>query len=809
MKPYILFLPLLLLLSSGHSYVHLSARKHLATSTTCLATSQHLGGVDEDPECSLKCSLSSEVIVQTDVRQDKEAKRFLFLISKVEADCPGLELSQLELPVAVTVEGHHWGEEREAEPLWGFSPEAGAEVRGLQRGLVKTHLEGLQVHQGWRPKEVGCTLVEEEADRKVGFIQNCEEGEGEGALSSRLVTQRHVSLQYKTGGRTIERREQRELSTQLRPEVGLLTISTTSLTFLDDVEPTTEYDKVALEGWNGKDLETVKKEGEDEEVVVEKGKKLLVTLSKAKAGSVEAASNFLHLTAFLDTLDPVSTEAFLKKFKTKKAFKHVVEAAAGSKSPFLQAAVFDLLVADKKKKHLLERFLIGVSFSQPREEVVKELVKRLGDVDEEARETMLLAACKLQGGLKGWGELMGAAGETCSTPACHRTLTNCLLAAGKEGRESELVEMVRKGEGAAVERALVALGKRGLVGKMGMGEVERLLMETLVDETSTYEQKVAALSSISLDNGTVDALLPLSKSKNSEFASLVSQVLSSAASRDGSLKLAPFLNSWAFAPPSAQSMHLQQELENIGGFSFQAVMSPAGLRRTHFVLRSSGEEGQEVLRLSTRVGGLSGVLGEAEEGDDAEANASAELSLLGLPLRPFTLFSSMGELMELFWSGAGQERTTLLQGSALLLSRKSSLPLASGLNLEVTLTAAASLETAGQAEVSMWSQSADTKLEVEGSVVVRVEARLGSRLLFISSDLAASALFQLDSSIQMGGDGAVACVKAIVQRGEAGVETKEERRGEEERSSSDKKSFQGLTINLGAKNNHMCNKIKA
>ena len=224
-------------------------------------------------------------------------------------------------------------------------------MRGLQRGLVKTHLEGLQVHQGWRPKEVGCTLVEEEeADRKVGFIQNCEEGEGEGALSSRLVTQRHVSLQYKTGGRTIERREQRELSTQLRPEVGLLTISTTSLTFLDDVEPTTEYDKVALEGWNGKDLETVKKEGEDEEVVVEKGKKLLVTLSKAKAGSVEAASNFLHLTAFLDTLDPVSTEAFLKKFKTKKAFKHVVEAAAGSKSPFLQAAVFDLLVADKKKK---------------------------------------------------------------------------------------------------------------------------------------------------------------------------------------------------------------------------------------------------------------------------------------------------------------------------------------------------------------------------------------------------------------------------------------------------------------------------
>ena len=119
---------LLLLLSSGQCYVHLSARKHRATSTTCITTSQHLGEVDADSECNLKCSLSCDMIVQTDVRQDKEAKRFLFLISEVEADCPGLQVSQLHLPVAVTVEGHQWGQEREAEPLWGFSPQAGHEV---------------------------------------------------------------------------------------------------------------------------------------------------------------------------------------------------------------------------------------------------------------------------------------------------------------------------------------------------------------------------------------------------------------------------------------------------------------------------------------------------------------------------------------------------------------------------------------------------------------------------------------------------------------------------------------------------------
>ena len=38
------------------------------------------------------------------------------------------------------------------------------------------------------------------------------------------------------------------------------------------------------------------------------------------------------------------------------------------------------------------------------------------------------------------------------------------------------------------------------------------------------------------------------------------QVLSSAASKDASLRSAAFLNSWAMAPPPAQSLHLQQEV---------------------------------------------------------------------------------------------------------------------------------------------------------------------------------------------------------------------------------------------------------
>ena len=143
MKPYIVSL---LLLSSGNSYAHLSATKYLATSTTCVATSQNLGVMDEDPDCNLHCSLSSEVIVQTDVRQDKEAKRFLFLLSKVEADCPGLDLSQLVLPVRATVKGDQEEEDREAEPLWGFSPEARDEVRAFSFFEFEMHKSLFIVH---------------------------------------------------------------------------------------------------------------------------------------------------------------------------------------------------------------------------------------------------------------------------------------------------------------------------------------------------------------------------------------------------------------------------------------------------------------------------------------------------------------------------------------------------------------------------------------------------------------------------------------------------------------------------------------
>ena len=235
-------------------------------------------------------------------------------------------------------------------------------------------------------------------------------------------------------------------------------------------------------------------------------------------------------------------------------------------------------------------------------------------------------------------------------------------------------------------------------------------------------------------------------------------------------------------------------------------MGSGGLRRAHLHLHAlvAGRR-QEVVRATTRLGGLSGVLGEQEEGDDKEASAVVELHLLGLPLRPLVLFSSLGELMELYWSGAGQAPAQLLQGSAVLLHRRRSLPLATGLPLHLRVTAVASVEASGHLAASMWTQSGGSSLEVGAAVVVRLEARVAG-LLLLSTEVTAESAGSLDTKVQMGGQEPLVCAMAVLNSGRVQGRSREGREGEEERVVRREVEVQGVTWNLGASNNRMCRK---
>ena len=102
---------------------------------------------------------------------------------------------------------------------------------------------------------------------------------------------------------------------------------------------------------------------------------------------------------------------------------------------------------------------------------------------------------------------------------------------------------------------------------------------------------------------------------------------------------------------------------------FSILMTGKALRRTSLSVRTSGEAALDLFRLDSVVGGLSGFLGQSEAEDDQEANASVQISLLGLPLRPWSLFSSLGQLMDLYWSGRTERLSSYLAKSIVLLDR--------------------------------------------------------------------------------------------------------------------------------------------
>ena len=118
---------------------------------------------------------------------------------------------------------------------------------------------------------------------------------------------------------------------------------------------------------------------------------------------------------------------------------------------------------------------------------------------------------------------------------------------------------------------------------------------------------------------------------------------------------------------------------------FSLLMKGNALRRTSLVITTSGQAEAEVFRLDSVVGGLSRFLGESDPEDDEEANASVQLSLLGLPLRPRQLFSSLGQLMDLYWSGEAEKLSSYLSKSILLLDNVQQLTLRDGTDFSIFL----------------------------------------------------------------------------------------------------------------------------
>ena len=118
-----------------------------------------------------------------------------------------------------------------------------------------------------------------------------------------------------------------------------------NLSFLGPLSQTDGNEEEVL----GEDIKEEQDDKDSEELIIEV-QRLLVKIQKSKAVSAEGTSAFLSLVALLSSITETHADALISKFKSKKVFKHLVDAAAGSGNIHLHRSLFKVLSKLKSKE---------------------------------------------------------------------------------------------------------------------------------------------------------------------------------------------------------------------------------------------------------------------------------------------------------------------------------------------------------------------------------------------------------------------------------------------------------------------------
>ncbi|XP_065208130.1 microsomal triacylglycerol transfer protein-like [Planococcus citri] len=102
---------------------------------------------------------------------------------------------------------------------------------------------------------------------------------------------------------------------------------------------------------------------------------------------------------------------------------------------------------------------------------------------------------------------------------------------------------------------------------------------------------------------------------------------------------------------------------------------------------------------------------EDELDEPEDLTAGLEASVLGVQIRPFVFFDGHVQLMGHIFSGTASEKTTALQGTALLQEVDQMIALGTGNILRVQLNGAGSYDLSGQIQFSLWKRNAHALVE--------------------------------------------------------------------------------------------------
>lgn len=262
---------------------------------------------------------------------------------------------------------------------------------------------------------------------------------------------------------------------------------------------------------------------------------------------------------------------------------------------------------------------------------------------------------------------------------------------------------------------------------------------------------------------------------------------------------------------SEQSLIVDKILGSVGPsslhLSFAVLKEGSATKRSSLVLYHRGSENFEYFRMDSHVGGLSAFVGEEDADDDKDPNASVQIKLLGVPLKPVTLFTSLSELMEIYWSGVAEKMTSYLSGTVQLISERDDTVLGNGLRLQVQLLGTLSLDLGAKAAISLWTQSGEVECENRGAVSLMARVIVGDSLLVSERMVTVEAALMSNIQISMSGGEPLVCV--LLNQNPVRVRTLHKYgKGEDLPGNISNKMIDGLTWNLGHKNNMICNKLR-
>jgi len=221
--------------------------------------------------------------------------------------------------------------------------------------------------------------------------------------------------------------------------------------------------------------------------------------------------------------------------------------------------------------------------------------------------------------------------------------------------------------------------------------------------------------------------------------------------------------------PSAPSSTSSAPSANASFTNMLEVSGGLLKRSTVDVTVSSGEHALPLLSFGMYAGGLDmfggGQAGEKAEDEAEEANAGLQIALMDMQLRPLVFFTSTSEAMGHVWSGTASERTTALQGTALLQDHQQRLPLQNGFAASLLLTGAVSYDLAGQIQISvMWSKEAHSLVEIGAGVVIQGQARVDAAFVqaMLEHNTGVTANMDISADVTMSGDVSM-CMKMSAQ----------------------------------------------